>query len=292
MKKNNDKNKYIDYILEDGFCILKIHNSEKVKQEIFKDVNKSFIQLHFCIKNDAKLIFNKGTYALDIPENKSFLLYNPLQDLPIHLELEPDTKLITLLISIEKFHTFFSQEAGLIQFLDDENSNKKYYIDKELGPKKIIVLNQIFDYGLHSSLEKLYTLGKVYELISLYFNKTDNNGAQNCPYLEDEANVEKIQKAKNILIENMVDPPSLNELANSIRLPLQHLKDGFKHIYGETVFTFLLNYKMEYARKLLATKKYNISETSFEVGYSTPSHFIAAFKKKYGATPKKYMTSL
>jgi AraC-like DNA-binding protein len=292
MKKNNDKNKYLDYILEDGFCILKIHNNEKVKQEIFKDVNKSFIQLHFCLKNDAKLIFNQGRYALDIPENKSFLLYNPLEDLPIHLELTPDTKLITLLISIEKFHTFFSQEAGLIQFLDDENRNKKYYIDKELSPKKIIVLNQIFDYGMHSSLEKLYTLGKVYELISLYFNKTDNNGAQNCPYLEDEANVEKIQKAKNILIENMVDPPSLNELANSIRLPLQHLKDGFKHIYGETVFTFLLNYKMEYARKLLATKKYNISETSFEVGYSTPSHFIAAFKKKYGATPKKYMTSL
>jgi AraC family transcriptional regulator, transcriptional activator of the genes for pyochelin and ferripyochelin receptors len=43
---------------------------------------------------------------------------------------------------------------------------------------------------------------------------------------------------------------------------------------------------------LLATKKYNISETSFEVGYSTPSHFIAAFKKKYGSTPKKYMSSL
>jgi len=292
MKKNNDKNNYKDYILEEGFCILKIHNDKKVSQEIFKEVDKSFIQLHFCIKNKAKLLFNQGKYTLEIPENKSFLLYNPLQDLPIHLELSPDTKLVTLLISIEKFHTFFSQEAGLIHFLDDENRSKKYYIDKELNPKKIIVLNQLFDYGLHSSLEKLYTLGKVYELISLYFNKADNDEAHNCPYLEDEANVEKIQKAKKILIENMVDPPSLTELANRVRLPLQHLKDGFKHIYGETVFAFLLNYKMEYSRRLLATKKYNISETSFEVGYSTPSHFIAAFKKKYGATPKKYMSSL
>lgn len=292
MKKNNDKNNYKDYYLEEGFCILKIHNDKKVNQEIFKEVDKSFIQLHFCIKNKAKLLFNQGKYTLEIPENKSFLLYNPIQDLPIHLELLPDTKLVTLLISIEKFHTFFSQEAGLIHFLDDENRSKKYYIDKELNPKKIIVLNQLFDYGLHSSLEKLYTLGKVYELISLYFNKVDNDDAQNCPYLEDEANVEKIQKAKKIIIENMVDPPTLNELANRVRLPLQHLKDGFKHIYGETVFTFLLNYKMEYSRRLLATKKYNISETSFEVGYSTPSHFIAAFKKKYGATPKKYMSSL
>ncbi len=49
---------------------------------------------------------------------------------------------------------------------------------------------------------------------------------------------------------------------------------------------------MEYARKLLASKKYNISEISFKIGYSTPSHFIAAFKKKYGSTPKKYMSNL
>jgi AraC-like DNA-binding protein len=292
MKINNDRNKYQNYTLEDGFCILRIHNDKKDKQEVFRDVDKSFIQLHFCLKNDAKLIFNEGRYALDLPENKSFLLYNPVQDLPIHIELSPNTKLVTLLISIEKFHTFFSQEAGLIHFLDDENRSKKYYIDKELNPNEIIVLNQLLDFGLHSSLEKLYTIGKIYELISLYFHKTDNDGAQSCPFLEDEANVEKIQMAKKILIENMVDPLTLNELSNRIKLPLQHLKDGFKHIYGETVFAFLLNYKMEYARKLLATKKYNISETSFEVGYSTPSHFIAAFKKKFGATPKKYMSSL
>jgi AraC-like DNA-binding protein len=292
MVNNNDKNNYQDYIIEEGFRILKIQNKSPIKQEVFKNVDKSYLQLHFCIKNSAKLIFNKGMYALDIPENKSFLLYNPLQDLPIQIEIEPNTKLITLLISIEKFHTFFSQEAGLIHFLNDENKNKKYYLDKELSPNEIIVLNQLFHYGLHSSLEKLYTKGKVYELISLYFHKSDNGGVQNCPFLEDEANVEKIQKAKNILIENMTEPPSLNELANKINLPLQHLKDGFKHIYGETVFTYLLNYKMEYARRLLSTKKYNITETSFEVGYSTPSHFIAAFKKKYGATPKKYMSNL
>ncbi len=192
----------------------------------------------------------------------------------------------------EKFHTFFSQEAGLIHFLSGENMDKKCYRDKELNANEIMVLNQIFNYGLHSSLEKLYSKGKVYELISLYFHKSDSVGPQNCPFLEDEANVEKIQKAKQILIDSMAEPPTLSELSDQIHLPLQHLKDGFKHIYGETVFAYLLNYKMEFARKLLTTKKYNISEVSFEIGYSTPSHFIAAFKKKFGATPKRYMSSL
>ncbi len=292
MIKSIDKSLLADNHVEEGFFLLKIHNREKSNERFTRSVDKSFIQLHFCLSGKAKLLFNGGNYALDVPENKSFLLYNPQQDLPIDLSLEPDSKMIILLIAIEKFHTFFSQEAGLIHFLSGENMNKKCYRDKELNPNEIMVLNQIFHYGLHSSLEKLYTKGKVYELISLYFHKSDNEGAQNCPFLEDEVNVEKIQKAKSILIERMTEPPSLNELSDMINLSLAHLKEGFKHIYGETVYAYLLNYKMEFARRLLATKKYNIAEVSFEVGYSTPSHFIAAFKKKYGVTPKRYMSSL
>ena len=36
----------------------------------------------------------------------------------------------------------------------------------------------------------------------------------------------------------------------------------------------------------------NVNEVGLKVGYSTSSHFIAAFKKKYGTTPKKYLMSL
>jgi AraC-like DNA-binding protein len=292
MKKNIDKSIFLDNEIEDGFYLLKFHNEKEKAIEVFREVDKSFLQLQFSLKNASKLKFNGGNYSLDLTENKSFLLYNPQENLPIHLELSPGAQVISLLIRIEKFHTFFSQEAGLIHFLSGENKGKKCYREKELNANEIMVLNQIFNYGLHSSLEKLYSKGKVYELISLYFHKSDNEGAQNCPFLEDEANVEKIQKAKQILIESMAEPPTLNELSDQINLPLQHLKDGFKQIYGETVFAYLLNYKMEYARKLLTTKKYNITEVSFEIGYSTPSHFIAAFKKKFGATPKRYMSSL
>ena len=291
MKKNVDRNWHQETTIEDGFFILKCYNQTDDTKKVIREISRNYIQLHFCIKNSIKLFFNKGEYALEVLENNSLLLYNPKQDLPIHIDIAPKSKWISLLISIEKFHTFFTREAGLIHFLKDENIDKKYYYDKLLIPAEIIVLNQMFNYGLHSSLEKLYTKGKVYELLSLYFHKTDNDKVQNCPFLEDEENVEKVRNSKNFLIENMTDPPSLNELANHVKLPLQHLKDGFKQIYGETVFAFLFNYKMEFARKLLATKKYNVTEVSFEVGYSTPSHFIAAFKKKYGATPKKYLSN-
>ena len=90
----------------------------------------------------------------------------------------------------------------------------------------------------------------------------------------------------------MAEPPSLQELALEIGLNLKKLKEGFKQIYGDTVYSFLFDYKMEHARKLLESNLYNVNEVGSQVGYSTASHFIAAFKKKFGTTPKKYVMSL
>jgi AraC-like DNA-binding protein len=89
----------------------------------------------------------------------------------------------------------------------------------------------------------------------------------------------------------MAEPPTLAELAEEIGLSLKRLKEGFKQIYGDSVYSFLFNYKMEYARKMLESNQHNVNEVGLKVGYSTASHFIAAFKKKYGTTPKKYITA-
>jgi AraC-like DNA-binding protein len=90
----------------------------------------------------------------------------------------------------------------------------------------------------------------------------------------------------------MAEPPSLQELADEVGLSLRKIKEGFKQIYSDTVFNFLFNYKMEEARRLLETNTLNVNEVGLKVGYSTSSHFIAAFKKKFGITPKKYIQSL
>jgi len=68
------------------------------------------------------------------------------------------------------------------------------------------------------------------------------------------------------------------------------LKAGFKEIYGNSVFgLFCWIHKLDHARVLLDTKKYQVNEVAYQLGYTNPSHFIAAFKKKFGVTPKKYL---
>jgi len=278
--------------LDEGFFVLTYQNETSDLQIVEREIDSSFIQFHYCIKGSSDFIFNNGNYRLKIEEENSLLLYNPQRDLPIHLEVHSKSWLVTVLVSIKKFHGLFSQEADYITFLSVDNKDKKYYKDGKITPSMAIALNQIINFNLNSSIKTLYFKGKALELLSLYFNRSEDADIEQCPFLVDETNVIKIRKAKDIMIARMAEPPTLQELSEEIGLSLKKLKEGFKQIYGDSVFSFLFDYKMEVARKLLEAGDHNVNEVGLKVGYSTSSHFISAFKKKYGTTPKKYLMAL
>ncbi len=278
--------------IEDGFYILKFQNEDGAAKNESRAVSSNYIQFHFNVKGNGKFLFNNGSYQLPLGEEKSLLLYNPKHDLPINLEIQPRSWIISLVISIDKFHSLFSQEAKFIPFLAIENKDKKYYQEGNITPSMAIVLNQLMNFNLMPTIKALYFKAKAYELLSLQFNRTGDPNVEQCPFLSDEENILKIRKAKDIIISRMAEPPSLNELAGEIGLSLKKLKEGFKQIYGDSVYSFLFDYKMEYARKLLDSGEYNVNEVGLKVGYSTASHFIASFRKKFGTTPKKYIMSL
>lgn len=278
--------------IEDDFILIRFQNDENEAFHVEKQINQGLIQFHFGIKGKAKFVFNQGNYNLDLREEKALLLYNPQKELPLNLVLEPQTWVISVIISIKKFHALFSAEANYIPFLSGENQDKKYYNESDISPSMAIVLSQLFHYNLHPNIKNLYYKGKGYELLSLYFNRSEDPNAEQCPFLIDEENVMKIKKAKEIVIANMAEPPGLQELADKVGLNLKKLKMGFKQIYGDTVYGFLFDYKMDYARKLLDSGSYNVNEVGLKIGYSTGSHFIAAFKKKFATTPKKYLMAI
>ncbi|TYA52293.1 helix-turn-helix transcriptional regulator [Formosa maritima] len=292
IEKNIAKGTFEEIEIDKDFFVLTYQNESGDFESLEREIDSSFIQFHYCLKGSSKFIFNEGRYALDIQDENSLLLYNPQRDLPIHLNVNPHSWLVSVLISIKKFHSLFSQEADYITFLSDDNKDKKYYKDGKISPSMAIVLNQLLNYNLNSSIKNLYFKGKAYELLSLYFNRSEDANIEQCPFLVDETNVIKIRKAKDIIISRMAEPPTLQELADEIQLSLKKLKEGFKEIYGDSVFSFLFEYKMEFARKLLESGSHNVNEVGLKVGYSTSSHFISAFKKKYGTTPKKYIMSV
>lgn len=290
--KNIAEGSYRELAFEEDCYILTMTNGSAGIQKVTRAIDRSFIQFHFCLLGGGKFIYNEGHYALEIGADHSLLLYNTQTDLPMHLELRPKSQVVSLIMTIRKFHALFSAEADYIPFLSEENNARKYYAQDPISPAVSVLLSQIMNFNMHPSVAPLYIRGKVYELIALLFNRNEDTSLEQCPYLVDEDHLKRIRKAKEIIIDRMSEPPGLKPLAEEVGLSLKKLKEGFKQVYGDSVYSFLFDYKMEYARKMLETQKFNVNEVGLKVGYSTASHFIAAFKKKFGTTPKKYVMAL
>jgi len=281
-----------DFIVDEGVIVLKISNDIDNNRHFNYDIDKNHIQFHFCLKGSCKFLFNNSSYSFPVENGSSIMLYNPQQELPINASLGSGSLVLSVLISIKKFHGLFSKQADQISFLNQENIGNKFYKEKKMGPMISVVLNQMIQQSLHESTYKLYLRAKVFELMSLYFNKDKEMDIEQCPFLVDDKNIKKIRLAKDIIISRMIEPPTLNELANEVEISLKKLKQGFKQVYGASVYVFLLDYKMQVSKRLLSSGNYNVNEVALRVGYSTATHFINAFKKKFGTTPKKYLMSL
>ena len=290
--KNIAKGSTESFKVDEGVILLKQTNENEFESNFNSKIGKDYIQFHFCLKGSSKFLFNQGSYVFNVENENSILLYNPHKELPIDLLLDANSQVISILISIKKFHSLFSNESDQISFLNNDNIENKLYKEKKIGPMIAVILNQMHQQSLNLTMYKLYLRGKVFELMSLYFSKDKEMDIEQCPFLSDDNNIKKIKKAKEIIISRMIEPPTLQELAKEVDISLKKLKQGFKQVYGASVFSFLIDYKMQVSKRLLSSGNYNVNEVALRVGYSTATHFINAFKKKFGTTPKKYLMSI
>ncbi|MEQ8364065.1 MAG: AraC family transcriptional regulator [Cyclobacteriaceae bacterium] len=251
------------------------------------ELKKNLIHFYFCMEGSALFEFGPH-YSREIQKKRNYFFYNPENDLPFRINLAPATRMVFLTISLKNLHELFLHDT--LPFLKPETINRKFYDEREIPASLMVVLNQLSTVNLSEAAEKLYYQGKVLELLSLYFSERKAD-TESCPFLNDEETVRKIKHAKEFLLKNSDSPPSLKELAKLAGLNEYQLKVGFKQIYGNTVFGFLLDHKLDNAQLLLDTAKYKVNEVAYQIGYTNPSHFIAAFKKKFGVTPKKYLMS-
>ena len=58
--------------------------------------------------------------------------------------------------------------------LEKENVDKKYYKENVISPQISTVLNQIINEKLSDNVKNLYLKGKIFELLWMYFNESDD----------------------------------------------------------------------------------------------------------------------
>lgn len=286
--KNIDKSTIRLFREKGTFTLIHIKNVlDKTVHQQF-ELEDNYIQIYFSLQKKISVAFNMEHCAIHLSPEDSGLVYFKEDDTKVLTTLPANGELLGLLIPVPYFHSLFAHEGDSFFNFDSIKGGRPIIEEKVISSSLKFVLNQLVDKKLHGALQSIYMKGKIYELLSLYFNISEETESDHCPFMANEETVAQIKKAKDIIIENMANPPSLEELSKQVGLNIKKLKMGFKEFYGTPVYTFLLNYKLDFSKKLLEENKLNVSEIATQIGYSNSSHFIAAFKKRFDITPKQF----
>lgn len=148
---------------------------------------------------------------------------------------------------------------------------------------------QILNCPYQGLTRQLFLESRAIELIALQLpvKPAEAPTASGCYSLKADE-VDRIHHAKKILLNNLEKPPSLLELAQQVGLNDYKLKLGFRQVLGTTAFGCLYHHRMEKARELLETNCSTVTEVAQAVGYTSTTSFSAAFKKKFGMSPRRY----
>ncbi|TDZ41940.1 helix-turn-helix transcriptional regulator [Mycobacteroides franklinii] len=94
-------------------------------------------------------------------------------------------------------------------------------------------------------------------------------------------------------VEDSLDAEiSLAALARHSEMSISEFRKAFVDAFRQTPYQFVLNRRMDRARKLLTGTSLPVTDISVAVGFSSPSHFATTFKARVGVTPTVYRSGL
>lgn len=99
----------------------------------------------------------------------------------------------------------------------------------------------------------------------------------------------KIQMVIKHIQKHYAEDLVVEKVAEEVGISGIYLSQLFKKETGKTFLTYLTDYRIEFAKGLLESNKYNVNEVAELVGYSTSQYFSKIFHKTTGVTPKYYM---
>jgi AraC family transcriptional regulator len=220
-----------------------------------EDTTQNFLELRFCIAS---------TSTVDI---LSFRF------LPAHLSQFARPRKLESTVS-----------DNLLTFRHDTS----FYKTLSLCGRTRMVLETLLNHTYSGSFENIFINGQS-QMLLLYslecmVGEKDVEGFQ-CKFLANEADREKIVRARELLLRHIGEPLTIRELSRKVAINECYLKKGFKELFGTTIFDFYQGQRMEHARYLLYEKGLSVTEVSVLLGYSSISHFSTAFKKHTGLKP-------
>jgi AraC-like DNA-binding protein len=195
-------------------------------------------------------------------------------------------RFVSVILSPEVFEemaTASGLPASLLSSMTKLQSGISVHSIAKLTPSLQKVSAQIISCQMENACKALFIEGKMLEFLSLYWDKIIENETS-CPAAT-KSDIDKLYTAREILLNNIIDPPSIQILSSLCGLNEFKLKKLFPVYFGNTIHGVLQSERMNHAYKLLLNSDTSVNIVANSIGYINISHFIAAFRNEFGVTP-------
>lgn len=152
-----------------------------------------------------------------------------------------------------------------------------------------MILHEIEHHQFKGLFRKMFLESKALSLLLCFHANqvADLNDCSSCKFLSRPTEKDKIMKAKEIILANLEQAPTIIELSLMAGINQCYLKKGFKELFGQTVYEFIQAQRMQKAKLLLTTTDLSVGQVAESVGFSSGSNFSTAFKKFSGIFPSE-----
>jgi|AntDeeMinimDraft_4_1070355.scaffolds.fasta_scaffold04875_3 AraC-like DNA-binding protein len=272
------------------------------------------ILIYDCtFKNDLKMEFNvnkvhplKYIYALEGNLNHSFEKESEIHHIEqykcamvassdhngheLKFDANTPTKIISLEVNREKFAGRMLCElddlnADLKSLFTDYRAKEKFHHVGHYSLKFQELFKALSEFEGKKLVRKMFLESKASDIFVNQIMDYEDDMKPNSENILRKSEMISLQKATDLIEDNIQDAPTVEELAREVGVNTNKLQDGFKYLYDKSVNQYLNDYRMDLAIEYLTETEMNITEICEEIGIASRSYFSKKFKERYNIKP-------
>ena len=227
---------------------------------------------------------------IELTYNAGMNIVSFLPNISGNMNVDPEKSLACVGLKIDRGLLFsylgknLNQVSKKVQELFD-NNKKTQFICPMSQEMHTAALQVIHPPSYTESARTLFYESRALELLAMQIELLAGNTLFSKPFRLSESDLESIHAARQILLEDIQNPPTIATLARLCGINEFKLKKGFKQTFNTTIFAYLKKYRMKKAWQMFREQDTSVTEVASMVGYTNISHFSAAFRKQFNINP-------
>lgn len=97
-----------------------------------------------------------------------------------------------------------------------------------------------------------------------------------------------VEAVRHLLVKDFRSPKTLDDIAGEVGASVFHLCRVFKRQTGTTIHQFRHQLRLRHSLELVAEAGSDLSRIALHLGFSSHSHFTAAFRRAFHITPSEF----